>query len=257
MKKGFQKIRWDKFRIRSRKDWVIFWIFAVIICYAVGVRYEHLFDRWLFQFANPYMTYLNQPYTWGQLMAFFFLLAMVTEAVLFLCKKPVKAKILVLTGALLMPMVVLAGYRIHTDLIVSSLWKEEPGRMTVSWTDENSGRRVNQIELTGKEKQAVLELCRGLTVVSDIETQEMLRQWYLDNMEEHFMWDSTVELYFAEKYGHSYNFWLRVCDGKVYLWRGYRSSGTEAITFFEDNGIGGQVEKIINSAASRTAQNTE
>jgi len=80
MEKMLQKIDWDKFRIRSRRDWVIFWVFAALICYAAGSRYAYRADRWLFRFANPYMSDLNQPYTWGQLMVFLFLLAVVAEA---------------------------------------------------------------------------------------------------------------------------------------------------------------------------------
>lgn len=228
MRQLIQKIDWNKFRIRNRKDWVIFWAFASLVCYAVGLRYYHRFDQWLFPFGNPYMTNLNQPYAWGQLLVFLALLAVVAEVVLFLCKKPVKARVLVLVGMLLMPMVILAGYRIHTDLIVSSLWKEEP-----EWVRLWKGQRV---ELTEEEQGGLLELCRGLTPVSDRETQELLKQWYLENDNSPFTAADLIEIRFSEKYGHSYSFCVHVFEGKVFIWRGYSASDVE-ITFFEDNGI--------------------
>lgn len=238
MRKVIQKIDWNKFRIRNRKDWVIFWVLAALFCYALGLRYDHKPDQWLFQFANPYMTNLNQPYTWGQLIVFFGLFAVVVEVVLFLCKKPVKARVLVLAGALLMPMVILAGYRIHTNLIVSSLWKEEPVGVSL-WKEQ-------RMELTGEQQGELLELCRNLTPVSDKETQELLKQWYLENSSTAFSEADDISIRFSEKYAHNYSFNLRIYEGKVFIWRGYSGRGTE-ITFFEDNGIVEWVEKITAS----------
>ena len=255
MTKVIEKIDWSKFRIRNRKDWVIFWVFAALICYAAGAHYDFWPDRWLFHFANPYMADTNQPHTWGQLIIFLCLFAVVIETVLFLCKKPVKVKILVLVGALLMPMVILAGYRIHTNLIVSSLWKEEPAAVTVFGKNASSGKQDIKIVLTEEERQEMLELCRNLTMVSDEETQELLRLWYLENDMEPFALANSIQLHFSENYGHHYDFRLRIYDGKVFLWRGYSSSRTE-ITFFEDNGIVEWIEDIVNSAEFQTAQST-
>lgn len=235
MRKMIQKIDWKKFRIRSRRDWVIFWVFAAMICYALGMRYDYKPDQWLFQFANPYMTNLNQPYAWGQLIVCFSLFAIVVEVVLFLCKKPVKARVLVLVGVLLMPMIILAGYRIHTNLIVSSLWKEEPVRIDL-WKEQ-------RMALTGEQQRELLELCRELTLVSDVETQELLKQWYLECHSEAFMDADNIEIRFSEKYGHNYSFNLRIYEGKVFIWRGYSGQDTE-VTFFEDNGIVEWVDRI-------------
>lgn len=235
MRKLIEKTDWDKFRIRSKKDWAIFWVFAALICYAAGVWYGSRMERWLFQFANPYMSELNQPHTWGQLMGFLLLFAVVTEAVLFLCKKPVKIKILVLAGALLMPAALVGGYRVHTNLIVSSLWEEEPGSIYVRYYEEGQGSLLQSRDIPLTEEQALelLELCRNMTVVSDEEMQEQLRQWYRERSDDRTY---SVQMHFRERYGHHYSCWLKVDDGKIFLHRGYSSEGQE-ITFFEDNGI--------------------
>lgn len=245
MKELFEKIDWKKFRIRSKRDWIIFWIFAVLICYAAGSEYGNRIGNWLFRFSNPYMMNLNQPHSWGQLMGFLFVLAAVTEAVLFLCRKSVKAKILVLAGALLMPMVIVAGYRIHTNLIVSSLWKEEPAGVNIHYYTgaDREHHLIRKEELTEEEWQELIELCRNLKPVSDGKAQEELMQWYLEDTQEHFMYVDDIDLHFDEKYGHNYSFWIKIYDGKIYLWRGYSSSKAE-ITFFEDNGITGWLEEI-------------
>lgn len=242
MKKLLEKIDWNKLRIQSKKDWTIFWIFALLICFALGAHFGGRYDKWLFQFANPYMMNLNQPRSWTELMVFLLLYAIVIEAVLFLCKKPVKAKIFVLIGALLVPLVIVASYRIHTNLIVSSLWKMEPENINVVYYAENDNTKrliLRKEDLSKEEWQQIIELCRNLTLVSDKLALEQLRQWYKDTDESHRYGDE-IQLFFEEKWGHSYDFWLSVDDGIIYLWRGYSNSQTgikTEITFFEDDGI--------------------
>lgn len=249
MRKLIEKTDWDKFWIRSKKDWAIFWLFAALICCAAGVRYGSRMERWLFQFANPYMTELNQPHTWGQLMGSLLLLVVVAEAVLFLCKKPVKAKILVLAIALLMPAVLAGGYRVHTNLIVSSLWEEKPGSIYVRYYEEeqDSLPQRRDIPLTEEQAQELLELCRNMTVVSDKETQEQHRQWYRERSDDRTY---SVQMHFRERYGHHYSCWLEVCDERIFLHRGYSSEGQE-ITFFEDNGIVEWLEEVRAAAEQR------
>ena len=248
MKKMLEKIDWKKFRIQSKKDWTIFWIFALFICFALGSHFGHRYDNWLFQFANPYMMDLNQPHSWAELMVFLLLFAVVVEAVLFLCKKPVKAKIFVLIGALLVPMVIVAGYRIHTNLIVSSLWKMEPKSANVYYYAENDNTKrliIRKEDLSKEEWQQLIELCSNLTPVSDEIALEQLRQWYKDTDERH-MYADGIQLFFDEKWGHNYDFWLSVEDGKIYLQRGYSNSQAGIkmeITFFEDNGLIEWLEK--------------
>lgn len=248
MKKLFEKIDWKKLRIQSKKDWTIFWIFALLICFALGSHFGHRYDEWLFRFANPYMTYLNQPRSWAELMMFLLLFAIVVEAVLFIRKKPVKAKIFVLIGALLVPMVIVAGYRVHTNLIVSSLWKMEPKSANVYYYAENDNTKrliIRKEDLSTEEWKQLIELCRNLTPVSDKATLEQLRQWYRDTEERH-MYADGIQLFFDERWGHNYDFWLSVDDGKIYLWRGYSRSITwikTEITFFEDNGLIEWLEK--------------
>lgn len=250
MKKLFEKIDWKKFRIRSKKDWIIFWIFAMLICFAAGTYVGRRYDNWLFQFANPYMSNLNQPESWAENMVFLLLFAVVVEVVLFICKKPVKAKIFVLIGALLVPMVIVAGYRIHTNLIVSSLWKMEPKNVNVGYYAEGDRTRsfiIRKENLSKEELRQLMELCRNMTPVSDELTQSLLRQWYQEDTTEHYMYGDDIQLMFDDKWGQGYHFWFKVYDGKIYQWRGYSSSPTgikAEITFFEDNGITEWLEKI-------------
>lgn len=249
MKKWLEKMGRNRFRIQGRRDWTVFWIFAVLICYGTGLRFAGRNEDWLFQFANPYMSDLNQPHSWGQLMGTLFLLAAVAEAVLFLCKKPIKARVLVLAGALFIPAVLVLCYRMHTNLIVSPLWEEEPAdiRIHYSIAGQDSAPKSNNADLTGEQREELLELCRTLERVSGEETQKELLLWYRENSDRILEGEDTVSLRFSEKYGHSYSVRFAICEGKIFFWRGYSFRGQE-ITFFEDNGLIGWMEKMKSKA---------
>lgn len=89
--KGF----WDRFRIRRRRDWAVFWIFAGLLCYVAGGRFlSYKIKDWLFQSANPYMTNLNDPAPgWGRLLVVLLMLALLGELVLLLCKRNKKGRL--------------------------------------------------------------------------------------------------------------------------------------------------------------------
>lgn len=227
-----------KFRIKSKRDWVIFWIFAALIAYMIGDIWNDRINSMLRRIGNPWMTNLNEPQSYGRMIAAVVLLAVVAEVVLFLCRKPLKAKLAVLVAGVLMPMALVGIYQLNCKLIVSVLWNEEPssvflrGQETDVCLKMSNGGDIEDVSM--EEYKEVLEYCRNLTLVSD-EEQEAGMEWY-KNAESPFVGTDMISMYFPEKYGHSYSFSLRLHEGHVYLWRGYSSDNLE-VTFFEDNGV--------------------
>lgn len=249
-----EKVNWEKLRIRGKKDWIIFWIFSTLICYGLSSFLPAFKGTdWLFQRANPYMTNLNDPsYGWERLMITLLLLALVAEVVLFLCKRNLKgaiSMIAVLLVAVIIPFITAGAYKIHTDLIVSSLWKEEPHYVSVwSGRDPLTGKNETGLlseNLTEEEKQQLLELCRSLTMITDKEELSELAQWYQESPDA-FMDAAEIRIGYDEKYGHSYSFILRLYEGKVFIWRGNGKQPVQYLTFFENNGIYEWVEELLN-----------
>lgn len=234
-----KKVNIKKICIKNKKDWGIFWIFAALIAYAVGHEFNGRINDWLRGIGNPWMTNLNEPQSYGQMIAAVVLLAVVAEVVLFLCRKTIKAKLAVLAAGIIFPLMIVGIYQVHCKLIVSVLWDMEPQAVRIEYDGEEEYLKVigenGEIIPSSQELQEVIELCRSLKVISDEETLEAYMEWY-NSAEEPFMNTDMVILYFPEKYGHSYMFPLRLQDGYVYLWRGYSDKEME-VTFFEDNGI--------------------
>lgn len=238
----------EKFHIKGKKDWAIFWVLAALVCYGGSSRLSRYQLRyWMFEHANPYMSNLNDPSEgWQRILITILLLAVVGEAVLFLCKKSWKWKVTILSAAVLAPFLILGAYRIHTNLIVSSLWKEEPKSGSV-WleTELPSGKNgLYREELTEEEWVELLALCRNLTLVSDEEKVKELEKWYQE-ADDPFKKSDEIQLGFPQRWGHSYSFHLRLYEGKVFMWRGNGSQPEEYVTFFEDNGITAWLEELV------------
>lgn len=242
---------WDRFRINRRKDWVVFWVLAGLLCYVLAGRFlSFSVTDWLFRSSSPYMTNLNDPAPgWGQLLIALILLALVGEAVLLLCKRDRKGAIimvLLLIAAGVTPFAVRGLYRVHSDLIVSSLWKEQPQTINVWFgNDQETGQRygVSDEDLSKQQKQELLEFCKNLTPIADESKLKSLKEWYLKTISE-FRDPTNIYIGFSKKYGHSYSFNLRIYEDKVFIWRGNGKQPVQYVTFFEDNGLINWLEEL-------------
>ncbi len=226
----------------SKKDWVIFWAFAFLIANVIGNRFNHKINHFLFQFSDPYLSQLNAPQSYGRLIAASFLLFLTVEVVFFLLHKSLRAKIVALVGGIFIPLTIAGIYFTHCHLITSVLWDTEPITVCVDYCDTSYYIKTDSpkgIQIPSqKELDEILTLCRNLTPITDEDKKQKCMYWY-ENAEEPFLYTDRISLYYAEKYGHHYQFTLRLHEGYVYLWR-----GNDDITFFEDNGLMEWVESI-------------
>lgn len=225
----------NRIRIRSKKDWVIFWIFTTLIVYSICSGIGFRINDWLRGQGNIWLTNLNEPQSYGQLLATSVIMVIVVEVVLFLCRKSYKKKLVALVVGMIVAILIFGIYQMHCKLIVSVLWDEEPSSIWADFGAERICLKMEEDDLGYEaEWKAALELCRNLTPVSE-EEQAAAIEWYLD-ADEPFLETKMIDLYFSENFGHSYSFQLRLHEGYIYLWRGYSEDGLE-ITFFEDNGV--------------------
>lgn len=224
-----------RLKIKSRKDWVIFWAFAALIAYVVGGAFDIRINTWLCGIHTPWLTALNEPQNYGRAIIAAVLLTVMAEGVLLLCRKSWRAKLVTLAAGALLSLALIGVYQAHCRLIVSVLWSGEPQSMAVKLDGSYRYReRGGEEDLTDAQWGELLELCRSLAPITDSEEQQAYMAWY--KAEGDFVGSDWIQLHFPEKYGHGYMLWLNVQDGHIYLWRGYQGYDM-LITFFEDNGI--------------------
>lgn len=247
---------WERFRIRGKRDWAVFWIFTGLLCYVLGGRFlSYGITDWLFKSGNSCMTKLNDPSPgWGRLMIALMLLAVVAEVVLIICRRNRKGAIamaVLLAGACVVPFAVKGLYRVHTYLIVSSLWEEKPQTVSVwFWgKDQETGQTQYGFldeDLSKEQKQELLEFCKNLTMVSDESKLIELEEWYRETPSA-FMDSTNIDIRYNRKYGHSYSFILRIYEGKIFIWRGNGKQSVQYVTFFEDNGLVEWLEELSSN----------
>lgn len=232
----------SKVKINSKKDWVIFWIFAVLVIYAVAYNYDTGITHWLRSIGNPWLWEGNEPQSYGRMIIAGIMLAVLTEAVCFLRRKNLKVKLVVLAGGLLFPVLLTGIYLINCRLIVSVIWREKPDTMTVWWDNYENTIRYTPSE---EEQLLLLEYCRNMTIVSDKQVQEEFMQWYWDTKGKDFWSETQVDLHFPKKYGHSCWFKVQVWEDYLYFFRGNGAGGNNIlITLFEDNGMIAYLEEL-------------
>ncbi len=223
-----ENIRKNELKISGRKDWIIFWFFAVMVSYVAGSWLARPINTWLNGMTGPWLTDMNMPANYGRTIGAVILLTAMTEGLLFLRKKSVKAKIGVAAAGVALAAMIVGIHQVHCRLIVSVLHSEEPRSVTL-FLDGSQKRLVSG------EYQELLELCRNLEVITDPEERETSMAWY-EGEEIRSGGADSVWLTFPRKYGHGYILNLQVQDGYIYLWRGYQGY-EKRITFFRDNGL--------------------
>ena len=238
LKEEWKKDLKKELKISGRKDWIIFWFFAVMISYVAGGWLARPINEWLGGMTGPWLTDLNMPSNYGRTIGAVLLLAALTEILLLFRKKNVKAKIGVAVAGVALAALIVGIHQVHCRLIVSVLHSEEPKSMTL-FLDGRQERLVSE-----EECRELLELCRGLEVITDSEELADCLVWY----EEKGIGlgsANSVWLTFPQKYGHGYVLQLNVQDGYSYLWRGYLGD-EKRITFFRDNGLTEWLEERKN-----------
>lgn len=215
----------EKLRIKTKKDWVIAYIFMTLVVYGISTRFN--FQSWLLKYGNPMMTQLNQPKSYGNVIFMIVCMTLITEILLLRKKKKIKWLVIIAVVGCVSSITTFKMYEWNTDKIVS-VKDEEQGVLS------HVGYWVGDaVEVTEKEK--IIELCEKLEPVSEEEQARLEQEYFAD---EDYLIDSvTIDITYPEKYGHSFVLAVSVHDDNVYIWKGYSNKQEDIVTFYEDNGI--------------------
>lgn len=113
-------------RIKTKKDWVIASIFALLVIYGITTRFSFRLQAFLLPFGNSKLTNMNQPRSYGNLIITTLIMTLLAEIVFIIHHKPVRVKIIAPLAGFLCSVLLFAGYLINCNLIVSVTGKEEP-----------------------------------------------------------------------------------------------------------------------------------
>lgn len=217
-------------KIKTKKDWVIAFIFALLIVYGITTRFSFRLQSFLLEYGNPRLTNMNQPRSYGNLIITVLVMTLLIEILLAAYHKSVKMKVTILLAGIVCSVFLFAGYLINCNLIVSVMGKEEPVSVHAN------GWATNIALTMSKEQQdKLVSYCETLQPVSKEQEKKSESTFYADG---NITGDSLlIWIVYPKKYGHNYDLMVCVYDNMIFVRKGYNYRDKEIVTFYKDNGL--------------------
>lgn len=224
-----------RWRIRTRRDWIIAAGFLLLLSYLIAVRYQQRMNEWLMNFSPEKMSYFNQPENHGVYLLAAVLAAML-GTLLWIWQRRMaggaagKGLMIIWAAAAAVLGVVWIAYQAECRQIVNTPYAGlEPNVSISRWEAE----LPEDMELTGEEQQKMLELLLNVQALPR-EEQEIMR--------EQMTGEGGIELqiWYPEYKGHSYHLWFHLEEDRLCLYRGHSIweavfyDGTEAQNLTEE-----------------------
>lgn len=219
----------ERFKIKTKKDWCLAFIFATLVVYGISRTFSYTLQNWLLQYGNPMMTNMNQPKSYGNVMFTIVVMTIIVEIVLFRHKKSKKIMCLLAASGCVFTAAVFGMYLLNVEKIVSVIEEEDCLNVNIGyWAG-------NDLNLTEEQKENIARMCEELEPVSAEEEAKLEAEFYADGE-----WTSKAVLIwvtYPEKYGHNFDLMVCVYEDHVFIRKGYGNDQKEIVTFFEDNGL--------------------
>lgn len=221
----------NTFRIKTKKDWCIAGLFAALGVYGVSTFFSFDFQCILLRYGNPMLTNMNQPKSYGNVIFTVLVMVALLETVWWKKKKSTRVKVIgAVTGAALAG-IVLMGYFLHCNLIVSSIKQGDGVVSSISaWGEEAD------LHFTDSQEREIVKLCEMLSPVSD-EEQKRLEKNYMDAGGSIPDSAELIWITYPKRYGHMFDLMVCVDGDRIFVRKGYDIQQRPIVRFFEDNGL--------------------
>lgn len=218
------------FKIKTKKDWAIAFVFTMLIIYGITTRFTYRYQSFLLEFGDPRLTNMNQPGGYGNLIITVLIMTILVEILLVFYHKSLKLKIITVLVGIVCSVILFVGYLFNCNLIVSVIGKEEPVSVHANgWAND-----IN-LNMNKEQQDKLVSYCETLQPVS-IEQQEKLKSaFYADG---NITCNSLlIWITYPKKYGHNYDLMVCVYENMIFIRKGYNNKNKEIVTFYKDNGI--------------------
>ena len=218
------------FKIKTKKDWAIAFIFTILIIYGITTRFSYRFQSFLLEYGDPRLTNMNQPRSYGNLIITVLIMTILVEVLLVFYRKSAKLKIITVLVGIVCSVILFAGYLFNCKLIVSVIGKEEPVSVHANgWaTDIN-------LNMNKEQQDRLVSYCEALQPVPIEQEKKLESIFYADG---NITGDSLlIWITYPKKYGHNYDLMVCVYDNMIFIRKGYNNKNKEIVTFYKDNGL--------------------
>lgn len=217
-------------QIKTKKDWVIAFIFALLIIYGVTTRFSYRLQSFLLEYGNPKLTNMNQPRGYGNLIITLLIMTLLIEILLIAYRKSIKIKAVTLLVGTLCAVLLFAGYLFNCNLIVSVIGTEEP----ISVHANGWGTDIS-LSMNKDQQDKLIAYCETLELVSTNQEKALENTFYADgNITGNSL---LIWITYPKKYGHNYDLMVCEYDNMIFVRKGYNNKNKEIVTFYKDNGL--------------------
>lgn len=233
-------------RIKTRRDWIIAFVFAALLVYGIAGRFSQRLDRGLMYLTDPRLSDLNQPSSYGN-VALTVLVMGILAGIVLLAKKSLKKAVLSVAAGCVAAAVSIGAYFLHCSLLIHVPDQLDPVSVWV-YKDWGKEGEVNAGYDPKDEVQGqFLRLCTSLEELPEDEQKQakVLYEESEDTEGEIHIW-----IRYPEKYLHSYSLLLSIRDGQIFA----RRDGGRDLRFFADNGLTQAAEKLLEGTQDEKAQ---
>jgi len=212
-----------KLKITRKRDWVIAFIFLMLIVYClINIRSVYIDEKMGFLFAPDKLTYLNTPEGYGTLILTVLIVTPIAAAVLLWKTKKWKAPVSVLLIGVAVSAGLLGMFRIQSQRIVNTAYTTSPENVSVCY---NGIRRT----VSEENVSELIKLCMELKPLSDEEQEK-----YREAAGHGYFGSDNITIWFPRVNGHSYLLHVQMTKEAIYICRVH---GVNSYVFYSDNGL--------------------
>lgn len=229
----------QKLRIKTKRDWLIAFVFAFLLTYVIVLRFRGEINEFLLPLTPDRISFFNQPENQGVYAVTVLVMSVLTIGVMIY--KKIRGKYIALALA---AGIVIAGaaigsyyYECHLMLKVPSEYQPEDVSVFCLGGPEASHGSYKL------DEETKAQLVDKVLTLEPLSKEEEKRQRDRSNMEDNGE-ETSVSISYPKQHGQSYHIWVGVRDGVIRIHKGH-SPNSDPI--YKDNGLLGLIEQLKTS----------
>lgn len=234
-----------KWRIKTKRDWVIAFMFTALLAYGIIGRFSQRIDRGLMYLTDPRLSDLNQPSSYGNVTLTALVMGTVSGIVLLVKRQPLKKAAFAVAAGCAAAAVSIGAYFFHCNLLVHVPEWQNPVSIWVSSGGGKEGEVSAGYDPEDEVQVRFLQLCTSLEELPK-EEQRRAGRLYAETEDGDMAGEIHIWISYPRKYLHSYSLLISVRDGLIFT---QRDGGRDRI-FFADNGLIEAAEELLAGGGS-------
>ncbi|WP_027399144.1 DUF4064 domain-containing protein [Anaerovorax odorimutans] len=224
----------NKFQIKTRRDWIIAFIFSFLIVYLIVSKFQVDINEYLLMLTPDKISFFSQPESHGVYIVVVIIMLILSICTMIYKKVNKKYIAMVLIGGILIAGAVIASYYYECYAILKIPYQYEPEWVNISSYNEKTSSHVNYT-LDENTKEQIVDKILALEPLPKDEEKTVSAE---DKKEKD---EVSINIWYPKSHGQIYNIWVHVNDDVIRITKGH---STNEDPMYKDNGLIEIIEKL-------------